>query len=153
MLPVAPDVSREPPAASTSFWRVWGSGLKSRAPESNSQLSWSLPPPEAAPAIKRNHCVLTVTSRLTQHRCVFQQWLSASQTADHLSRVLTDMLIRDLLIQLLFILFERSISDNYGIPVLRGRESGSSVSIVSGYGLDNRAIEVRSPAQEKGFFL
>jgi hypothetical protein len=30
---------------------------------------------------------------------------------------------------------------------------GSSVSIVSGYGLDDRAIEVRSPAEEKGFFL
>jgi hypothetical protein len=32
-------------------------------------------------------------------------------------------------------------------------ESGSSVSIVSGYGLDDRAIEVRSPAQAKVFFL
>jgi hypothetical protein len=30
---------------------------------------------------------------------------------------------------------------------------GSSVSIVSGYGLDDRAIEVRSPAEAKGFFL
>jgi hypothetical protein len=30
---------------------------------------------------------------------------------------------------------------------------GSSVSIVSGYGLDDRAIEVRSPAEEKGLFL
>jgi hypothetical protein len=29
---------------------------------------------------------------------------------------------------------------------------GSSVSIVSGYGLDDRAIEVRSPAEAKGFF-
>jgi hypothetical protein len=29
----------------------------------------------------------------------------------------------------------------------------SSVSIVSGYGLDDRAIEVRSPAAAKGFFL
>jgi hypothetical protein len=28
---------------------------------------------------------------------------------------------------------------------------GSSVSIVSGYGLDDRAIEVRSPAEAKGF--
>jgi hypothetical protein len=28
----------------------------------------------------------------------------------------------------------------------------SSVSIVSGYGLDDRAIEVRSPAEAKGFF-
>jgi hypothetical protein len=32
-------------------------------------------------------------------------------------------------------------------------EPGSSVSIVSGYGLDDRAIEVRSPAEAKGFVL
>jgi hypothetical protein len=32
-------------------------------------------------------------------------------------------------------------------------EPGSSVSIVSGYGLDDRTIEVRSPAEAKGFFL
>jgi hypothetical protein len=32
-------------------------------------------------------------------------------------------------------------------------EPGSSVSIVSGYGLDDRAIEVRSLAEAKGFFL
>jgi hypothetical protein len=32
-------------------------------------------------------------------------------------------------------------------------ELGSSVSIVSGYRLDDRAIEVRSHAEEKGFFL
>jgi hypothetical protein len=32
-------------------------------------------------------------------------------------------------------------------------EPGISVSIVSGYGLDHRAIEVRSPAEAKGFFL
>jgi hypothetical protein len=31
-------------------------------------------------------------------------------------------------------------------------EQGSSVSIVSGYGLDDRAIEVRSPAEARGFF-
>jgi ABC-type sulfate transport system permease subunit len=30
---------------------------------------------------------------------------------------------------------------------------GSSVSIVSGYGLSHRAIEVRSPAEAKGFLL
>jgi hypothetical protein len=30
---------------------------------------------------------------------------------------------------------------------------GSSVGIVSGYGLDDRAIEVRSSAEAKGFFL
>jgi hypothetical protein len=32
-------------------------------------------------------------------------------------------------------------------------EPGSSVGIVSGYGLHDRAIEVRSPAEAKGFFL
>jgi hypothetical protein len=32
-------------------------------------------------------------------------------------------------------------------------EPGSSVSIVSGYGLDDLAIEVRSPAEPKGFAL
>jgi hypothetical protein len=31
-------------------------------------------------------------------------------------------------------------------------EPGSSVSIVPAYGLDYRAIEVRSPAEEKTFF-
>jgi hypothetical protein len=30
-------------------------------------------------------------------------------------------------------------------------EAGSSVSIVSGYGLDDRVIEVRSPAEAKDF--
>jgi hypothetical protein len=30
-------------------------------------------------------------------------------------------------------------------------EPGSSVNIVSGYGLDDRAIEVRSPAEAKDF--
>jgi hypothetical protein len=33
------------------------------------------------------------------------------------------------------------------------RNRGSSASIMYGYGLDDRAIEVRSPAEEKGFFL
>jgi hypothetical protein len=37
--------------------------------------------------------------------------------------------------------------------VLYYREPGSSVSIVSGYGLDNLAIEVRSLAEAKGCFL
>jgi hypothetical protein len=32
-------------------------------------------------------------------------------------------------------------------------ETDSSVNIVSGYGLDDRAIEVRSPAEAKLFFL
>jgi hypothetical protein len=33
------------------------------------------------------------------------------------------------------------------------RSRGRSVSIVSGYGLDDRTIEVRSPAEAKGYFL
>jgi hypothetical protein len=32
-------------------------------------------------------------------------------------------------------------------------EPGSSVSVVSDYGLDDRAIEVRSAAESKGLFL
>jgi hypothetical protein len=32
-------------------------------------------------------------------------------------------------------------------------EPGSSVNVVSGYGLGDRAIEVRSQAEAKGFFL
>jgi hypothetical protein len=35
----------------------------------------------------------------------------------------------------------------------RIQDPGSSVSMVSGYGLDDRAIEVRSLAEAKGFFL
>jgi hypothetical protein len=37
--------------------------------------------------------------------------------------------------------------------ILYLNEPGISVSIVSGYGLDDRAIEVRSPVEAKGFFL
>jgi hypothetical protein len=33
------------------------------------------------------------------------------------------------------------------------KSRGSSVSVVSGYRLDYRANEVRSPAEAKGFFL
>jgi hypothetical protein len=33
------------------------------------------------------------------------------------------------------------------------KQPGSSVSIVSGYWLDYRAIKVRSPAEARGFFL
>jgi hypothetical protein len=33
------------------------------------------------------------------------------------------------------------------------QESDTSVSIVSGYGLDDRPIEVRSQAESRGFFL
>jgi hypothetical protein len=32
-------------------------------------------------------------------------------------------------------------------------EPGNSVSIMSDYGLDDKVIEVRSPAEAKGFFL
>jgi hypothetical protein len=39
-----------------------------------------------------------------------------------------------------------------GVHIVTGSR-GSSVSIVSDYGLDDRAIEVRSPAEAKGFFL
>jgi hypothetical protein len=35
---------------------------------------------------------------------------------------------------------------------IRTNEPGSSVSRVSDYGLDDWAIEVRSPAESKGFF-
>jgi hypothetical protein len=38
-------------------------------------------------------------------------------------------------------------------PARINREPGRSVSIVSGYGLDEGAIEVRSPAEAKGFCL
>jgi hypothetical protein len=38
-------------------------------------------------------------------------------------------------------------------PLPHIREPGSSVCIVSGYGLDDRAIDVRAPAEAKGFFL
>jgi hypothetical protein len=38
-----------------------------------------------------------------------------------------------------------------GVGLHAGAEPGSSVSIVSGYGLDDRAIEVRSPAEAKDF--
>jgi hypothetical protein len=36
---------------------------------------------------------------------------------------------------------------------LQARSRGSSVSIVSGYRLEDRAIEVRSSAEARGFFL
>jgi hypothetical protein len=44
------------------------------------------------------------------------------------------------------------------VPIFRKLSSitvsrGSSVIIVSGYGLDDRAIEFRSPAEAKGLFL
>jgi hypothetical protein len=40
----------------------------------------------------------------------------------------------------------------FGLSGVMG-EPGSSGSVVSGYGLDDRGIEVRSPAEANGFFL
>jgi hypothetical protein len=40
----------------------------------------------------------------------------------------------------------------FDIPLINN-EPGSSVSVVSGYGLDDRAIGVRFPAEASGFFL
>jgi hypothetical protein len=39
------------------------------------------------------------------------------------------------------------------ISIIEQRSWSSSVNIVSDYGLDDQAIEVRSPAEAKGFFL
>jgi hypothetical protein len=39
------------------------------------------------------------------------------------------------------------------LAIQRAGEPGSSVSIESGYGLDDLAIEVRFPAEAKVFFL
>jgi hypothetical protein len=46
-----------------------------------------------------------------------------------------------------------SVEGHIRLVVYDDYEPGSSVSIVPGYRLDDRAIEVRSPAEEKGFFL
>jgi hypothetical protein len=40
-----------------------------------------------------------------------------------------------------------------GVRYLYEEEPCSSVGVVSDYGVDDRAIEVRSPAEAKGFFL
>jgi hypothetical protein len=40
---------------------------------------------------------------------------------------------------------------NYIIANIPRSETGSSVSIVSDYGLDDRAVQVRSPAEAKDF--
>jgi hypothetical protein len=48
----------------------------------------------------------------------------------------------------------QSTSDHDILPAERSSsEPGSSVSIVSDYGLDDQAIEFRSPAEAKEFFL
>jgi hypothetical protein len=44
-------------------------------------------------------------------------------------------------------------SQNIAVVAKRKGQPGSSVIIVSGYGLDDQAIEVRSSAEAKGFFL
>jgi hypothetical protein len=45
-------------------------------------------------------------------------------------------------------------SNIYNVSYVRfPGEPASSVSTVSGYELDDRAIEVRSPAEAKGYFL
>jgi hypothetical protein len=46
--------------------------------------------------------------------------------------------------------YTRAEYPDFSLNLCPFREPGSSVSIVSGYGLDDRAIEVRSPAQAKG---
>jgi hypothetical protein len=46
-----------------------------------------------------------------------------------------------------------SILEYFLVQSRKSGEPGSSVSIVSGYELDDRAIEVRSPAEARGFFL
>jgi hypothetical protein len=51
----------------------------------------------------------------------------------------------NLQVQFLLNIFTREVSNLYE------NEPGSSVSIVSGYEVDDRAIEVRSPAEAKGF--
>jgi len=46
-----------------------------------------------------------------------------------------------------------AISVSYFSSHITFNEPGSSGSIVSGYGLDDRVIDVRSLAQAEGFFL
>jgi hypothetical protein len=46
-----------------------------------------------------------------------------------------------------------AVSVSYFSSDITSNEPGSSVSIVSGYGLDDRVIDVRSLAQAGGFFL
>jgi hypothetical protein len=50
-------------------------------------------------------------------------------------------------------LYHDSVVVHYGFVTCPHVSRVSSVSIVSGYGLDDRAIEVRSPAEDKLFFL
>jgi hypothetical protein len=52
----------------------------------------------------------------------------------------------------LSISFHRDSPHSYITWRMNNSDPGSSVSIVSGYGQDNRAIEIRSPAEAKDFF-
>jgi hypothetical protein len=53
-----------------------------------------------------------------------------------------------------FPLFRISVVSAYNLVAFcTCYEPGSSVSVVSGYGLDNRANEVRSPVKAREFFL
>jgi hypothetical protein len=45
------------------------------------------------------------------------------------------------------------VMGSFVVPGFCHSEPGSSFSIVSGYGLDDREIEVQSPTEEKEFFL
>jgi hypothetical protein len=68
----------------------------------------------------------------------------------HIIYVLNQVKQKETFSEWIVSLFEHTILFSY----IRLRSSrGSSASIVSGYSLDDRAIEVRSPAKEKGFFL
>jgi hypothetical protein len=49
------------------------------------------------------------------------------------------------------IIYNHIASIIYKLLTFKVGEPGSSVSIVSGYGLDERAIEVRSPAGAQDF--
>jgi hypothetical protein len=53
---------------------------------------------------------------------------------------------------LFFLENPNSYVDLFAINAYISCQPGSSVGILSGYGLDDRAIEVRSPVEAKGFF-
>jgi hypothetical protein len=49
--------------------------------------------------------------------------------------------------------YRENYRHTYSYAITKIHEPGSLVSILSGYGLDHWVIEVRSPAEAKGFFL
>jgi hypothetical protein len=59
-----------------------------------------------------------------------------------MSEVLLNVLLRN-----------KKYASNFIVYLYPTCEPGSSVSIVSDYVLDDRAIKVRYPAEAKGFFL